>query len=124
MKSSLLFRLLTFSLFLLISSPTWAQTPPAAPTLPGYWNLETNLTTRNYTIVRFYNHQDQLVYEEQLDNLCLDLGKGNGRCRRTTRQLNTALQRVLRNPSTTTEATLLAAELGGNRRVQRLYAVR
>lgn len=121
MKASAPFRLffaLCMSLIPLLAS---AKGPAK---VEGYWNVETNLSIRSYTIVRFYNNQDQLVYEEQLNNLCFDLSKSTGRCRRTARQLNTALQRILRNPETATQTTLLASEFGRNRRAQRLYDVR
>ncbi|PJJ59956.1 hypothetical protein [Hymenobacter chitinivorans] len=99
----------------------------AAAPLPtgGYWNVETNLTTRDYTIIRFFNDQNQLIYEERIDNLCLGLSKDSGPCRATTRQLNLALQQVLRDPATARQTTtMLALQLGQNRRVQRVYAVR
>ncbi len=120
MKTPALLRL-ALLLLLLISSRAQAQTTPA---LPGYWNIETNLTTRDCTLVRFYNGQDQLVYAERLPNLCLDLSKGSGRCRRrAASRLNAALQQVLRNP-TGQATTLVAQQFGVDRRVQRVYAVR
>ncbi|TLM91779.1 hypothetical protein [Hymenobacter jeollabukensis] len=87
----------------------------------GYWNLETNLSTRDYTIVRFYNDQDELLREERLDALCLNLSQGTPLCRRTARLLNTTLAQVLHDPASPTQ---LAAQLGQNRRIQRVYAVR
>lgn len=101
--------------------PGVAAQPPTA----GYWNVETNLTTRDYTIIRFYNDQNQLLHEERIDNLCLNLSKASGPCRATTRRLNLALQQVLRDPATARQTTtMLAQQLGQNRRVQRVYAVR
>ncbi len=125
MKTSILVRL-SLVLFLLLLSPlTHAQTRPTAAARPGYWNVETNLTTRDYTIVRFYNGQDQLVYEESLPNLCIDLAPRKGICRRTTRQLNKTLEQLLRDPAAAGQTTtLLAQQFGQNRRVQRVYAVR
>ncbi|MDF7814761.1 hypothetical protein [Hymenobacter sp. YC55] len=123
MKTTLLFRLAISLLCLVASTSSIAQTRPI-PDVHGYWNAETNLTTRNYTLVRFYNEQDQLVYEERLDNLCLDLAKGNGRCRRTSRKLATTLQRVLRDPSVCASGTLLAQQFSSKKRLQRAYAVR
>ncbi|MGY3087499.1 hypothetical protein ACVWYF_000525 [Hymenobacter sp. UYAg731] len=123
MKNLLIFRLI-LGLFLLLSTLAHAQvqTPPAQA---GYWNVETNRTTRDHTIVRFYNAQDQLVYEERLDELNLDLRKGNRCCRRTTQQLNVALATVLRDPAAArSDAGLLAQQFGQDRRVQRVYAVR
>ncbi|HEX8350833.1 MAG TPA: hypothetical protein VF598_12795 [Hymenobacter sp.] len=123
MKTVIIFCL---GLFLcLVSTMTQAHTRPIEAALPGYWNIETNLTTRDYTIVRFYDGQDQLAYEERLPNLCLDLSRTTGICRRTARQLNVALQQVLRNPALGAQsATLLAQQFSVDRRLQRAYAVR
>ena len=93
---------------------------PAA--LPGYWNLEINRTTRDYTIVRFYDGQDRLVHEERLAGLCLDLARPGRRSRRTAHQLNQALAHVLRDPAAA--PTVLAQQLGQDRRLQHLYATR
>jgi hypothetical protein len=123
MQASLIFRPALLLFLLLISG--LAQAQQSAPALPGYWNVETNLTTRDYTVVRFFNDQDQLVYEERLPNLCLDLSSGRPLCRRTMTQLNLALQQVLSKPDqASANPTLLAQQLGQNRRVQRVYAVR
>ncbi|UOQ68740.1 hypothetical protein [Hymenobacter volaticus] len=123
MKIALLLRLAVSLLCFTTSTSSIAQTP-AKPAMSGYWNAETNLSTRDYTIVRFYNGQDQLVYEERLDNLCLDLAKGNGRCRRTSRKLAATLQLVLREPSVCASGTLLAQQFNSTRRLQRAYAIR
>ena len=124
MKNFATLRLSLVLLFLSLASLVQAQTAPAAANaLPGYWNIETNLTTRDYTIVRFYNGQDQLVHEERLDNLCLDLSRRR-QCRRIKSQLGTALQQVLRDPAANQPVRLLAAQFGPNRRVQRGYATR
>ncbi|GAB3879461.1 hypothetical protein GCM10028824_43000 [Hymenobacter segetis] len=124
MKAYTLFRLSLLLLFSLLSTRAHAQ-PSVAPGLPGYWNTETNLTNRSYTIVRFYNGQDQLVYEERLNSLCLDLSRPRKSCtRRATRQLNLALQQVLRDPAASQNTVLLAKQFGTDRRVQRSYAVR
>jgi len=74
--------------------------------------------------VRFYNGQDQLVYEERLPNLCLDLSKGSRNCRRCTiNHLNAVLQQVLHDPAGP-GTTLVAQRFGVDRRVQRVYAAR
>ena len=130
MKTYRCFLALAFWSLLLLAAPaSYAQalTATPAPTdLPGYWNLETNLTTHDYTIVRFYDGHDQLVYEERLPQLCLNLGKGSRRCRqRTSRQLTQALQLALHDPTHAGQATAwLAQQLGHDRREARLYAVR
>ena len=122
MKTPRLFGL-SLLLCLFVSTTTHAQIEPAAPA--GYWNLETNLTTRDYTTVRFYNAADQLIYTETLSNLCLDLSRATGLCRRTKGQLNAALQLVQLDPVAATQrGDLLAAQFGSDRRMQRVYATR
>ena len=128
MKSSLIFR---FSLGLLVFASTLAHAPPTptpTPTpaaQPGYWNIETNLTTRDYSTVRYYNVQNQLIYEEQLPNLCLDLARPTALCRRTKSQLDQVLRQVLATPaSQPAPAGLLAQQLGQSHRAMRVYASR
>jgi hypothetical protein len=123
MKNPIIFRLSVLLLLLCLAPLAQAQTLPAA-SLPGYWNIETNLTTRDYTIVRFYNGQDQLVYEETLPNVCLDLSRRPGRCRRTKSRLDVALQQMLQSPATGQSAALLAGKFSPNRRAPRTYAAR
>lgn len=117
---------LCVSLFIALLSGVSAPSAQAQQPAPaGYWNLETNLTTRDYTVVRFYNSQHELVHEELLNNLSIDLSKGTGLCRRTAHRLDVALQNVLANPAQAAEASArLAAQLGQNRRTVRVYAVR
>ncbi len=123
MKTSLPFRLLLLAGFLTCASGATAQS--ALPLAAGYWNVETNLTTRDCTIVRFYNAQDQSVYQERLNHLCLSFAKGTGPCRSTGAQLNQVLARVLADPQAARQSTyLLAQQLEQNRRVQRVYAAR
>ena len=113
MKNSLIFRL-GLGLFLLLSPLAHAQSQPAAQL--GYWNVETNRTTHDHTIVRFYSVQDQLVHEGRLNVLDLDLRKGNRCCRRTSQQYNLALVIVLHDPSAARhDAGLLAQAFGQDR---------
>jgi hypothetical protein len=123
MENRTFFRLFILLSFLGFASLAQAQTPAATPALPGYWNIETNLTTRAYTTVRFYNGQDQLVYEETLPNVCLDLSRRPRRSRRLTRQLNSSLQVVLGAP-TAVPAHLLASQFKPSRQDSRSYASR
>ena len=123
MKNTAALRLSLVLLFLSLAPLAHAQTQPATA-LRGYWNLETNLTTRDYTIVRFYNGQDQLIYQERLDNVCLDLSRRPRQGRRTKALLGIALQQVLRDPAASQPAGLVAAQFGPSRRVQRVYAAR
>jgi len=97
--------------------------PPAA--LPGYWNLEINRTTRDYTIVRFYDGQDRLVYETRLDGLCLDLSQGPApRRRRTAASLSLALQAVLLDPANASQTVAgLAQQFDQHGRALQRYAV-
>ncbi|KAA9339539.1 hypothetical protein F0P96_02670 [Hymenobacter busanensis] len=111
--------LLISVLLALGASAATAQAPAR-----GYWNLETNLTTRDFTVVRFYNDEHQLLREERLDNLCLDLSRGTPLCRRTAQLLNGTLAQVLLDPNSSESTSMLAVQLGQNRRIQRVYAVR
>lgn len=108
---------------LLCAADAAAQQPAPPASQGGYWNLETNLTSRAYTLVRFYNDHDQLVYEERLDNLCLDLSAARPLRRRVQQRLDLALQQVLRQPSLATQPTQpwVAQQLGTSRRLQRVY---
>lgn len=124
MKTYVFFRTCAVLLLVLLATLTNAQSRSLQPVSKGYWTVETNLTTRDYTIVRFYDAQVRLVYEERLPGLCLDLTAGTGLTRRTGRQLTLALHEVLKNPATAESTTLLARQLQPNRRVQREYAVR
>ena len=74
-----------------------AQTTPA-----GYWVVETNNETRDYSLVQFYDPDDQLLYEERLQGVHLDVSR-----RKTIRLLNGTLRRV-------TNRTLLGSQLARN----------
>jgi hypothetical protein len=119
------FGLVLVLLGMLLAPAAQAQTKTQpAPAAGGYWNTETNLTTRDHTIVRFYNAAHELVYEERLDNICLEQGQNTACSRRTTRLLSQALQQVLTTPEAARTPGLLAQHLGTDRRLQRMYAVR
>ena len=105
---------------LLCAADAAAQQPAPPASQGGYWNLETNLTTRAYTLVRFYNDHDQLVYQERLDNLCLDLSAARPLRRRLQQHLDLALQQVLSEPSLATQP-MVAQQLSTSRRLQRVY---
>lgn len=124
MKNFAVLRLTSLFVMLLLASQAPAQTAPAATSaaLPGYWNTETNLTTHDHTIVRFYNGQDQLVYEETLPN-CLNLARRGPRQRATAR-LNLALQQVLADPAAAQGTALLAQQFGRGQRVPNAIAAR
>ncbi|WP_187262303.1 hypothetical protein [Pontibacter beigongshangensis] len=49
-----------------------AQTLPADA---GNWVVETNLNQKNYSVVRFYDQQGALLYEEKLQGVYLDVSK-------------------------------------------------
>jgi type IV secretory pathway VirD2 relaxase len=63
--------------------------------------VETNDRTHNYTVVKFYDLADQLVYEERLEGVHLDVSR-----RKNRRLLNQTLHRVV-------HATLLGSQLAG-----------
>ncbi|QDA61292.1 hypothetical protein [Hymenobacter jejuensis] len=122
MKAFTLVRL-GLALFLSSLAPL-ATAQKAAPAPQGYWTVETNLTTRDYTLVRFYNAQDQLVYTERLDHFNLDLARKCPASRRASRRLTLVLQQVLRNPAASQVPTLVAQQFDLNRWVRPGYAAR
>jgi hypothetical protein len=40
-----------------------------------YWVVETNTQIKNYSVVRFYNHNNQLVHEVAMDHVRIDVTK-------------------------------------------------
>lgn len=66
----------------------------------GYWVVETNQRTRNYTLIRFYSDQDQLLYEEKLPGYMLDISRS-----RNKKRLDKALKQL-------TEKSLVSEALG------------
>lgn len=50
-----------------------------------YWTIENNIKDKSYTIVRYYNDKDQLVFEKVLKNKFIRLNK------RDIRKLNKEL---------------------------------
>ncbi|TXK52144.1 hypothetical protein FVR03_01610 [Pontibacter qinzhouensis] len=58
----------------------------------GSWVVETNLTQKNYSIVRFYNQHGQQIYEEKLQGVYLDVTKA-----KTRKMLNKTLAHVSSN---------------------------
>lgn len=57
----------------------------------GYWVTESNAYTRNFTIVRFYNEQNQQIFEEKLEGKFLKLNSRN------IKRLNRSLKAFLIN---------------------------
>lgn len=87
-------------LMVALATPAVAQTQPTKPVAQGYWNIESNLRSREISTVRFYNDQHALVHEVQVPRQSLNL------CRRrisprTIKQLNVALQQVMGGSQTT-----------------------
>ncbi|PJJ59961.1 hypothetical protein [Hymenobacter chitinivorans] len=125
MKTSLISRLsllaVVFGLSISVASaqPTIYTEDAKQPGM-GYWTIETDAAHHDYSIVRFYTASHEKIYEERLDELCLDPSKGTTACRRTARMLNSALVQVQRTRNT----SMISNGLGLNRRVQRTYATR
>lgn len=70
---------------------TSAQAQASKPAT-GYWVVETNLHEAPYTIVKMYNLQNTLLYEERLEGKRLNIKR-----RRHVRMLNTSLNNLLKN---------------------------
>lgn len=54
---------------------------------PSYWTTQSNIHSKNFTIVRFYDNHDNLLYEEKLENQYLDIKKKS-----VIRKLNKAMK--------------------------------
>ncbi|WP_224999530.1 hypothetical protein [Cesiribacter sp. SM1] len=70
----------TFFRSLLIAATLLLATVPtiSAQTSTGgeaYWVVETNLNQKNYSIVKFYNSEHALIYEERIEGLYLNTEK-------------------------------------------------
>lgn len=85
-----------------------ATAHPKKIVLKGYWIVETTFTPQNYSIVRFYDSQDNPLYTERLADF---LPNSSERTRRRAfRQLSAVLQHVLREPMTPASGTTLIAQ--------------
>lgn len=64
------------------------------PDLPqaGFWVVETNPKAKTGSVVKFYNDDKQLIYEEHLDGKCLDVRRSN-----TVAFLHRALDKAMIN---------------------------
>jgi hypothetical protein len=80
----------------------FTQTTP--PVNSAYWVVETNVKQQTFSIVRIYNHQHELIYQERIEGVCLDISK-----RRHKRILDQTL-------ASFTEQRIIARQLGKARR--------
>jgi len=64
------------------------------PDLPqaGFWVVETNPKAKTGSVVKFYDDDKRLIYEEHLDGKCLDVRRVN-----TVAFLNRALDKAMLN---------------------------
>ena len=126
MKNLLLFRLSLLGLLLGLSTTLavaqkaiYSEAPVVATS--GYWSLETDASQPDYTTVRFYNDQHELLYAEHLRGVRLDPGKSIAAHRRLSRLLGTTLQQVQQLQSSSLLAGRLRLEA---RRPEPPYAAR
>lgn len=126
MKTSFFSRLSLICLPLLLSATMataqktlYSETPMVAKS--GYWCLQTDSQDRDHTLVRFYNDQHQLMYEELLNGPCLAATLSPAAHRRVARTLGTALQQIQRMQSNSVVSVQLATL---NRYTQRQLAMR
>jgi hypothetical protein len=71
--------------------PAMAGMPPYA-TETGYWVVESNTITKDFTIIKFYDSQHQLMYEEKMEGVYLNIKK-----RKHVKMLNNRLKMVESN---------------------------
>jgi len=82
-----------FVFTLLIAGLSQSGLAQALTPAKNYWVVETNLKQRDYSIVRFYNAADELIYEEKLEGVYLNIARA-----KHVKRLNLALQRVTEEP--------------------------
>lgn len=58
----------------------------------GYWVVESNILSKDFTVIKFYDSQHRLMYEEKLEGVYLDIKK-----RRHVKMLNNTLYLVETN---------------------------
>lgn len=125
MKTSLISRLSLIAVLFGLSvtmahAQTAIYTEDAKIPSTGYWTIETDQARRDYSIVRFYNAAHEKVYEERLDNVCLDPSRGTMACRRTARMLSNGVVQVQRARSN----SVVSQGLSLSRRESKVYALR
>lgn len=72
----------------LFSSAAMATDEPQSKSAKGAWVVETNEQTPNLSIIRIYNAQNELVYEEQVKGNYI---RANKKVQRKLNQLQEAL---------------------------------
>ncbi|RNI29167.1 hypothetical protein [Rufibacter latericius] len=92
MKNIFLKFVLVVGLFTFLPSPKVSAQAPASS---WYWVVESNTRQKKSSIVRFYNKEHQLVYEESVTGRKLDIKKP-----KTRKLLDNALQQVMVTPPT------------------------
>ena len=55
----------------------------------NYWVVETTLKQRDYSVVRFYNRKNELLYEERLHGIYVNISRA-----KHVKRLNLALHQV------------------------------
>lgn len=87
---TLLRRTALAGLWLAIATGTgFAQVRPEKLSAQGYWTVETNQVTKEYSLVCFFDAHDQLIYEERLEGISLDITR-----KKTVKLLNQTLRMV------------------------------
>jgi hypothetical protein len=88
MKKTILSLAAATLLSIAASSTTFASTKSGKG--KAIWTIETNELNRNYTVVRFYNEKQELVYEEHIAGRYLDIKDA-----RLQRKLNKLSARIV-----------------------------
>jgi hypothetical protein len=93
----LVWTIILFTLTLFSSQSAIAQHPH----LEGYWVVESNVFTKDFTVVKFYDDTDNLLYEEKLTGIYLDIAR-----KKNVKMLNRTLKMLQHN-------RLVAAQIKG-----------
>lgn len=92
---------ITAFLMIMIWSSGKAQISPAAS--KGFWVIESNINEKKTQLVKFYDSDHRLIYEEKIEGKRIRYEKP-----RTQKKLNEVLQAVLETKDTLHSKSLLA----------------
>lgn len=67
----------------------------------GYWVIESNIVTKDFTWIRFYTEEGRLLYEEKIEGVSLDISR-----KKNVRMLNRTLKMLQHH-------TLVAGQIKG-----------
>lgn len=97
---------LMFLLMLALGAVAKSQTKTSACTDFANWVIESNTKTPKNATVKFYNHKQELIYQEEITGIKL-----NVKNKKIVEKLNTVLQQLITEGNEAITANLVVAKL-------------